>query len=56
MNRSQVLKVTVAIFALPARILSNPFAQIRVTQAQKPEDQSAESSRSIGDQQLSTAG
>jgi hypothetical protein len=56
MKRSQVLNVTVTMVRLPARVVSNSLSQIRVTQAQKLEDQPPESSPSIGDQQLATAG
>jgi hypothetical protein len=56
MNRSQVLNVTVAMVTLPARVVSNSFSQIRVTQAQKLEGHSPESCPSIGDQYLATAG
>ena len=35
MNRSQVLKLSVAMVSLPTRVVSNSIAQARVSNAQK---------------------
>jgi hypothetical protein len=55
MNRSQVLKLTVAMVTLPARVVTNSFSFVRVTKAPKRSPKPKRDLASVRENRLSIA-